>query len=480
MSKIPTHHPLALPPKPADSTLSRWLYESIRDAILAGKLPRGARLPSTRSLADSHGISRRIAVDVYEQLRQEGYLSGQVGSGTMVSPKIPDDYQPASVKASVQTERRSFLPAAYSRPAIPFRPIEPAISEFPMETWARCSAKVMRQANVAMLAGGDLAGLPTLREAIAAYLGASRGVSCSPDQILIVSGAQQALDLIARIVMKPGDSVWMEDPAYLGALDAFRNAKAKIVPVHVDEEGLSLADGIRRCPRPRAVYLTPAHQFGLGVTLSLPRRLELLRWAEKSGAVLIEDDYDSEFRFSGRPIPAMRGLQGAENIFHVGTFNKAIFPSLRLGYLLVPQGWMDTFVSLRFQSDRHPPTLSQATLAQFIEEGHFARHLRRMRAIYGERREALQRDAERYLRGALELPEIAAGLYTPAYLCNGMDPEEMVQRGVASKLELWTLARSAIERTDLRGFALGFAAFTPQEIRKGTLALAKLLEAKAA
>lgn len=413
----------------------------------------------------------------YEQLVEEGYICGRIGSGTTVSEQIPEDMLPKRPESAARaSDERNFVPQHYARPARAFRPIEPAISEFPMETWTRVAARVMRRASVSMLAGGDLAGLPALRESVAAYLGAHRGILCGADQIVIVSGAQQALDLIARLLLKPGDPVWVEDPGYVGAVDAFRNSGAKLVPVGVDKDGLNPDEGRRLCPDPKAVYLTPAHQFGLGVTLSLARRLDLLRWSRTSGAVLIEDDYDSEFRFSGRPVPALRGLRDAQDIFHIGTFNKVLFPSLRLAYILVPDAWMDPMIALRHQTDRYPAVLPQAILTRFMDDGHFVRHLRRMRSIYAERRLALQNDARQFLAGALHLPETAAGLNTPAFLTNGMDCEEVGKAAAHSQLELWPLRRFALRRQDLNGFLMGFASFTPDEIRQGVLKLAHLLE----
>jgi GntR family transcriptional regulator/MocR family aminotransferase len=269
--------------------------------------------------------------------------------------------------------------------------------------------------------------------------------------------------------------VWIEDPGYSGAREAFENAGARIVPVRVDDHGLDPAIGRRLCPRPKAVYLTPAHQFVLGTTLSLERRFDLLRWAGTSGAVLIEDDYDSEFRFSGRPVPAMKSLDDAGAIFLIGTFNKVLFPALRLGYIVVPDAWIDAVIALRYQSDRYPPAVPQAILARFIEDGHFARHLRRMRELYGRRRQALAEDLHRYLRGALEVPDITAGLSTPAYLLNGMSGRHAATLATEAQLETWSLDRFALKRRDLRGLLLGFAAFTPREIRAGVQTLARAL-----
>jgi GntR family transcriptional regulator/MocR family aminotransferase len=469
---------IALGPRPAGATLTAWLYTELRAAILTGRLRRGARLPATRDLAASYGVSRRVVVNVFEQLRDEGYLSSRVGVGTTVSQRVPEDYAIAArspARPATAHPRIDRLPAYYRRPARPFRPIEPALDELPIAAWTRVSAQVLRRLTTSLLAGGDLGGLPALRDAIAGYLGSSRGVACNADQIVIVSGAQQALDLLARVLVKAGDAVWIEDPGYGGARDAFRNAGARIVPVRVDDDGLDPAVGLRLCPRPKAVYLTPAHQFPLGTTLSLTRRFDLLRWARTSGTVLIEDDYDSEFRFSGRPVPAMKGLDGGDSVFLIGTFNKVLFPALRLGYIVVPEAWIDRVLALRYQADRHAPGLSQATLARFIEEGHFSRHLRRMRELYGRRRLALAEAVDRHLRGVLVLPEIMAGLSTPAYLLNGMSSKQAATLATRAQVEAWALDRFALKRRDLRGLLLGFAAFTDREIRAGVQALATAL-----
>jgi GntR family transcriptional regulator / MocR family aminotransferase len=249
------------------------------------------------------------------------------------------------------------------------------------------------------------------------------------------------------------------------------------VPVRVDEHGLDPVHGRRRSARPAAVYLTPAHQFCLGVSLSPERRVDLVRWASTTGSVLVEDDYDSEFRYSGPPLPALRGLEGAASAFLLGTFSKVLFPSLRLGYMVVPDAWLDRVLALRYQLDLYPPTISQAVLTDFLADGHFARHLRRMRELYGTRRAALQDAVGRYLGGALRLPEIHAGLSTPAYFARGIASREVVERGRPAGLDLQPLDRYAIERRDLRGLLLGFAAFTERQIRDAVVALTSVIEA---
>ena len=462
---------LALPPRARSETLAGWLYGGIRAAILGGRLRRGSRVPATRDLAARYGISRGVVVAAYDRLHDEGYLVGRAGSGTVVNERVFEDYQPAAAPVAPAPD-----PAPRRARARPFSPIEPAVSEFPIALWARLGARTARSLPAQDLSRGDPAGARPLREAIAAYLGASRGVACRADQIAIVSGAQQALDLVARVVIRPGDRVWIEDPGYRGAVDAFRNAGARLVPVRVDDRGLDLAHGLHTWPRPRAVYLTPAHQFYLGVALSLDRRLELVRWARRSRAVLIEDDYDSEFRYRGQPLPALTGL-GPDTAFLVGTFNKVLFPALRCGYLVVPDRWLDRILALRYQTDLYPPALLQATLTAFLDEGHFGRHLRRMRELYAARRGALEDALEHRLGGLLRVPEIRAGLSTPAYLLDRRTSRQAEALATRHGLDVWALDRYALRRRDLRGLVLGFAAFTERELRDAVATLARALGA---
>lgn len=471
---------LALEERRHGVTLTRWLYEELRRAILEGRLPRRSRVPPSRTLAEAHKLSRRIVVNVFDQLRDEGYLTARIGAETTVSDRIPEDFLPPQRSARAQPKPP---PATadeadfYQRPVRPFRPIEPALAEFPIDIWARLTARMARGASTALLAGGDAAGFRPLREAVAAHLGATRGVTCTPDHIYITSGTQQSLDLLARLVLSRGDSVWMEDPGYLDAAALFRSVGAKIVPIPVDEHGMKF-DGIRtgvRAKIPQAVYLTPAHQFPLGSVLRLDRRLELLRWTRAHNIVIFEDDYDSEFRFAGKPAPAMKGLAGADHVFLLGTFNKSMFPALRLGYVVVPDRWLDSVHKLRCQVERYAAVLPQAALAEFIAEGQYAKHLRRMRELYGARRDALQSEAKRYLAGLLKLPEIQAGLNTPAYLLNGMTSQYAASQTRKLNIEAWPLDRFAIERKDIRGLLLGFAAFDEREIRAGVIGLSKAL-----
>jgi GntR family transcriptional regulator/MocR family aminotransferase len=479
---------IILRPKPTGVTLTRWLYDEIRAAILSGRLQRGSRLPASREFAAQQGVSRHIVVNVFDQLIEEGYLSGRVGSCTRVREQIPDDFLAQSHSKSIpqiappragilSAGRAARSPEGYDRPVRPFRLTEPALDEFPLATWNRIVRRVSRLTTAHSLAGGEWAGSASLRVAVAAYLGASRGVSCTAENIIIVSGTQQSLDLLARLLTSPGDAVWLEDPCYIGAVDAFRLAGARLIPVRVDEDGINPAHGGRQDPEPKAIYVTPAHQFGLGVTLSYDRRFELLRLASKRGTVLIEDDYDSEFRFSGRPLPALKGMGGADSVFLLGSFNKTMFPSLRLGYMVVPDAWIDRVLAQRYRSDRYPPTMSQEVMAAFMEDGHFGRHLRRMREIYGARHAILERYVERYLDGVLKLPEIRAGLNTPAFLVNGMSARKAAELAARQGVEAWPIDRYTIRRRDLRAIMLGFAAFNEKQIRTGVQSLAQALGA---
>lgn len=467
---------LAVKERESGVSLTRWLYEELRGAILKGQLRPGTRLPATRDFARQYEVSRGTAVSAFEQLQTEGYLICRIGAGSWVNQNLPAHL--LSTKRRQPRLRNLPLPLrglAFSRPAHPFRAYEPAISEFPMNIWARVAGRRLRKASTSLLGGDDPRGFAVLREAIATYLGSSRGVNCSPDQIVIVSGAQQGLDLIARLLVKPGEPVWMENPGYFGATAAFRNARATIIPVPTDAEGLLVSKGIQLCNRAKAAYVTPAHQCPLGVTMSLERRLALLAWARREGAFLIEDDYDSEYRFDGAPVPALQGLDDGESVVLVGSFNKVLFPSLRVGYLVVPTALVDPLLALRFAVDLHPSGLDQAILSDFILEGHFARHIRRMRELYAKRLTALQQAAQKYLAGLLDISPIRAGLSTAGFLRNGMSSRQAEAAAAARGIEVRALDRFSLTRSASGGLMLGFAPFDEREIGRGVATLAAVL-----
>jgi GntR family transcriptional regulator/MocR family aminotransferase len=326
------------------------------------------------------------------------------------------------------------------------------------------------------MVGGHPGGFGPLREALAGYLGSVRGVKCHPDQIAVTSGVQQGLDVLARLLLKPGESVWMEDPGYFGAAMAFRNAGAKIVPVPVDDRGLSVSAGRETAGRAKCAYVTPAHQFPLGTTMSIERRVELLAWASEAGAFVIEDDYDSEYRFEGRPRPALQGLDRNGNVILLGTFNKLLFPSIRLGYAVLPPALVDRFLAFRYGTDLHGTSVDQAILCDFIVEGHLGRHIRRMRELYGGRLAALLAGGREYLAGLLEISRIRAGLYTMGLLQNGMTSREAETAASTRAVETMGLHRFTLGRPDVGGLLLGFAAFDDSGIRSGLSDLAAALE----
>ncbi|MCU1223788.1 MAG: Transcriptional regulator, GntR family domain / Aspartate aminotransferase [Edaphobacter sp.] len=478
MAKSISSLELPLRARPAETTLTDWLYAELRAAILDGRLKRGVRLPSTRDFSLQHGVSRGIAMLVIEQLRDEGYLMSRTGAGTWVNEKLPDDLSLSEQVCAPagQGKAKALLPTARER-LRPFQASDPEVNLFPIDVWSRLTSRQWRHATKSLLGSGDIAGYAPLRNAIAEYLGTSRGVQCSPSQIVVMTGTQQSLDLTARLLIRPGDAAWMEDPGYSGATRALRNAGAKIIPVPVDAEGMNVAKGRQLAPQAKMAYVTPAHQFPLGSTMTLERRIALLRWASSAGSIIVEDDYDSEFRFTGVPIPALQGLDEAESVIFIGSFNKVLFPSLRLGYMVVPDRLMDRVLRLRFETDLWPTSINQAVLADFIVEGHLGRYIRRMREIYAERLIALQYSAAKHLGDALRLSGIQAGLTTAAFYRAPIDSIAFERMAASHGIDASGLDRYSLRKQKkIPGVLLGFAAFEPRAIDRGMQKLAAMLE----
>jgi GntR family transcriptional regulator/MocR family aminotransferase len=416
---------LVLAERDVGLSAGRLLYEALRAKILEGRLHPGARLPATRDLARQYGPARGTIVNAFEQLKSEGYIEGSVGSGTHVNRILPDEllqvprehssgqrapHKP--IRVSDYAKRLDQFSNLEARPSRAFRPNLPALDLFPATLWAQVAARRLRRASAHLLLGCGAMGYQPLREAVTAYLATSRGVKCVPDQVAIISGVQEALDLAARLLLNPGDRVCMENPGYPGAAIAFRARGAKISTICVDDEGMQVPPASVRGTR--LVYVTPCHQFPLGVTMSLARRLQLLEWARKSGAFILEDDYDGEYRYRGRPVPSLQGLDRCGPVLLTGSFSKVLFPSLRLGYLVVPPDLVDYVSAALSVTSRHAPLLEQAVLCDFITEGHFGRHLRRMREVYAERLSTLVECARERLTGLLEISGVEAGLQTVA------------------------------------------------------------------
>lgn len=481
---------LIQPPDPAQPIpLYRQLYNNLRAAILTGRLKHGTRLPSTRELSESLNVSRNTVLNAFEQLLAEGYLESAPASGTFVAMTLPETpNRPAPRSGSVEKPRWSLLARALTvAPAMhvgdparkdaghprAFRVGLPALDAFPAALWARLVARRARHSDTRGLDYQATAGYRPLREAIAAHVTVSRQVRCTADQVVIVSGSQGALDLVARLLVDPGDPVWMEDPGYLGARGALVSAGAQIVPVPVDAEGLRVDVGRKRCPEARLAYLTPSHQFPLGVTLSLTRRLELLAWARSAGAYLVEDDYDSEYRFHGRPLAALQGLDDSGRVIYVGTFSKTLFPALRLGYLILPPALIDTFLAARAFVDGHTAALEQGALTDFIVGGHFGRHLRRMRGLYAERRATLLRALD-----GLPLEPFAAdtGMHCIGWLPSGADDAGVARAAAAHDVDVTPLSRFSLTAHARPGLLLGYAGVDPAGIRAGARRLALALK----
>jgi len=435
----------------APTPLYRQIYDGYRDAILTGRLRPGERLPSTRALATELAISRLPVVNAFEQLLAEGYVTGRSGSGTFVSSSIPDDFLRGAPAFSRPAPRR---PAADSRSFHPFRVSLPALDHFPLRLWSRLTARHAKTMRIEDMAYGDPAGTAALRIAIADYLRTARSVQCDAQQVLIVSGSQMALHLCALTLLGKQASVAIEEPGYPGARDALRRNGAHLVPVRVDDEGIDV-DALATHKRVRAVYVTPSHQYPLGMSMTIARRLALLEWARRTRAWIIEDDYDSEYRYASRPLGALQGLDTHARVIYIGTFSKVLFPSLRIGYLVVPHELIDDFARHRESIDLFPPVLEQLVLAEFLRDGHFGRHLRRMRALYHARRDALVRGLAQHAP-SLVPHNTDAGLHISAFLPRGVSDLAFVRKAAERNLDMIALSTCYAGRTKKNGVILGF------------------------
>jgi GntR family transcriptional regulator/MocR family aminotransferase len=476
--------------------LHRQLYDSVRRAILAGRLGPGQRLPSTRAMADSLGLSRTTVTQSYDELISEGYLIAARGSGTFVCEELPEELlksrPAASAGNSVDNGKKlrfnlskygQTLAAAPShfelrrQAQIDFSYGHPDLDRVPLREWGRTISRYCRSGPSALLNySSDPRGFRPLREAIARYLGASRAVQCSPDQVLIVSGAQQALDLICRITIDPGDAIAVENPGYPGSLLAFKSQGARPIAISVDAAGL-VVDELSRYSHTKikAVHVTPSHQFPTGAALSLPRRLELLSWAEQTGALIIEDDYDSEYRYSGRPIPALQGLSKGDSVAYIGTFSKVLFPSLRIGYVVAPEKLVPILARAKLLADRQSPYVEQYALADFINDGRLERHIRRMRTLYKHRRDALVRELTARLGERVSIFGENAGMHLMVRIATGMSDDEFIRRAEGFGVSFSPASHCYLDGAQSGEFILGFAGLGERKIREGVKRLAQAL-----
>ncbi len=493
MSKRPAPIPLPLfrTHAAAAGPLHRQLYGQIRAAILNRALAGGTRLPSTRTLAQGLGVSRTTVLAAFDQLSAEGYLHSAVGSGTFVTDAVQAGVgdMPASQPGTPATGAAGPILSLHgeriARSAIggfrqdssprPFQPGVPAIDRFPVAVWGRLLARRWESMPDALFTYHDPAGYRPLREAIAGYLRAARTIRCDADQIIIVAGSQQALYLIAHLLTDPGDVVWMEDPGYRGARVAFLSAGATVAPVPVDEEGFALDAVAATKPAARLVYVTPSHQFPLGTTMSLRRRLALLEWAARTSAWVIEDDYSSEYRYAGKPLAAMQGLDRAGRVIYLGTFSKVLFPAIRLGYLIAPPPLVEAFCATRALLDRGSPTLDQAVLADFIAEGHFGRHIRRTRVLYADRQAALLDACRKELRGLLDVSPSEAGMHVLGWLPDRCGDQLVSERAAAQGVHAPPLSAYSIVPPRRGALVLGYTCAQPRALRAAARRLARVI-----
>lgn len=480
--------PLISIDRQGDRPLHRQIYDALRAAIVAGELNPAQQVPSTRALATELRVSRIPVLQAYDQLLAEGYFTARGGAGTFVSGALPERLGPANDRNAIAAvlgsplRRVSLLSLRvprYQRPDWirgqgPFNVSQPALEAFPFKTWAALAARFSRNPLATSLHYGDPMGLRALRDAIAVYLRTSRAVRCEWQQVMIVSGSQQALDLSARVLLDADSPVWIEEPGYWLARHILVALGCRVIPVPVDSEGLDVAAGIKRSPKARAAFVAPSHQYPLGVTMTASRRLQLLEWARHSGSWIVEDDYDSEYRYDSNPVASLQGLDHSSRVVYIGTFSKVLFPSLRIGYVVVPPDLVDHFLAVRHAMDVSPPHFHQAVLADFISEGHFSRHIRRMRVLYGERRTTLVDLLKRDFGSLLEVIGAEAGMYLAVKLPKGFNDEDISTRAARHNLWLWPLSPAYLERTS-HGFILGFGSTTSAEMSRAVHQLRMLI-----
>ncbi len=463
--------------------LTRQIYMQVRSAVLSGALRPGTRVPSSRVMASKLGVARASVVLAYEHLLAEGYVESRHGSGTFVAGDLtglPSRRRGASraTKPIVPTSAQVFSDferSAAQSDARPFNTGRTLIDARTAETWRSLTHRAVRRLGANDLGYTDPAGLAELRANICDYLRAARAVRCDPEQIVITAGTQQSIDIAIRVLLAPGDEVWVEDPGYPLTHAQLLFAKARLHPIPVDAQGLIVAAGVRAAPRARAAFVTPSHQFPTGVALSMARRLELLAWARRNGAFIVEDDYTSEFRYSGPPLASLQGLDDTEQVIYIGTLNKALFPGLRLGYAVVPRALLQTFVGARYLIDRQPPTLQQAVVCAFMQEGHFAAHIRRMRQLYREQRDALAETLTRRAADRLDVVVPDQGMHLVAYLCDGSSDIAIEAAARRAGVVVRAISRFYRAARPRPGLMLGFSGFPRQLIVPSAARLAALM-----
>ncbi len=473
---------LVIPLSRAGEPLSRQIYVWLRQAILRGAVSRHERLPSTRDLSEQLRVSRTVVLLAYEQLLAEGFVFGRGGSGTYVSEGLETNLarsrkDPAKVKLS---RFGSLAEAASAKVNFPGRQPAPyydfaygrsELETFPFEMWRRILLRHARKAPVRELDYGPAAGSSALREAISIHLRRSRAVICDASQVIIVNGSQQALDLTARVLLERGDSVAIEDPQYQGAREIFRTAGARLRPVAVDGDGLNPS----MLPQTaRLAFVTPSHQFPTGAVLPLGRRLALLEWARRKDAVVIEDDYDGEFRYEEQPLESLQGLDTEGRVIYVGTFSRTVFSALRIGYLIAPKSLVRAFTAAKWLCDRHTATLEQETLAEFINTGMYERHLRRVRRRNKARRHILLDAIHKYLGNRVEVTGDGSGAHVVLWSRKLISEDAVIKRAALRGVGVYGISGYFLTRPSRRGLMLGYSRMNEPQIREGIRRLSEI------
>jgi GntR family transcriptional regulator/MocR family aminotransferase len=473
----------------ASSPLHKQICDGFRLAIVRANLRPGQRIPSSRTLALELGISRIPVLNAYAQLLSEGYFQSRKGAGTFISDQLPERLTVCNPRTTPLKQpspgprpiaRRALQLSAFKREGWSggwgaFSVHQPAFDHFPFPIWSSLVGRHSRNPRFSAIHNIDPLGAETFREAICTYLRTARAVRCEPHQVMVVSGSQQALEISARVLLGAGNAIWMEEPGYRLARRAFEAAGCRLVPVPVDRDGMMVSAGIKRSPRARAAYVTPSHQYPLGSTMSAGRRMELLNWAQRAGSWIIEDDYDSEYRFESPPISSLQGLDRNDRVIYIGTFSKVLFPSLRLGYIVIPEDLVGYFIAVRSAMDIFPPYLHQEALTDFMREGHFARHIRKMRLLYSERRTALVESIQEQLGPAFEIHGTQAGMHLAMTLPADLHDHEIATLAASKGLWLWPLSPSYLEKPPRHGFILGFGNTPADQIPRAVRQLQGLL-----
>jgi GntR family transcriptional regulator / MocR family aminotransferase len=490
MKRVPSAlSPVIAVDRKAGGPLHKQIYDAYRALIVGRNLAVGQQVPSTRALATELRVSRIPVLTAYSQLLAEGYFEARRGAGTFVCSSLPDQLISSGRPDTPSTEVRSgSRPVAQRASRLPryevmpwlrgfgaFAVSQPAYDQFPFHLWSNLVVRHCRNQRASELQYGGPLGSEELREAVCAYLATARAVRCNPEQVMIVSGSQQALEISTRVLLDTGSPAWVEEPGYWLTRHVLIASGCRLIPVPVDSEGIDIAAGIKLCPKARAVYVAPSHQYPLGATMSASRRFQLLNWAQSAGSWIIEDDYDSEYRYGSMPIASLQGLDHNSRVIYIGTFSKTLFPSLRMGYVVMPPDLVDHFAAVRHGMDIGPPLFHQAVLADFMNEGHFARHIRRMRQLYGERRTALVDGLREEFGPKLQILGAQAGMQLAVMLPKGFRDVAIAHRAAREKLWLWPLSPAYFGKTTRQGFILGFGGTPAMEMSAAVRRLRNIL-----